>query len=566
LSTLTEIKVPDIGDIEDAEIIEVLISVGDRVEKDDTMIVLETEKATMDIPSSGSGVVKEVLCKVGDKVAFNTVVFILEDSEGSAEDSSAEDSSTEDNSAEDSDSSGANEADVNTAADNVIAEKLVTDKIVADKTAPQTTTQIQEVNVPDIGDDGAVDVIEVQVQVGDSVEKDDTLIVLETEKATMDIPAPVSGKITEFKISVGDKVSTGDLIAMIEAVSTGASATVAEAPSKTEAQVPQQTEAVKPEVTAPKVMPVAEPLKPANQGVVHASPAIRRFARELGADLSLIKGSGPKGRIVKIDVQQFIKAELAKPTSSATASTSGLPQMPVIDFTKFGETESVPLSKIQKISSKNLHRNWVSIPHVTQHDDADITEMEAFRKAMKAEALSEGIKLTPLAFMLKAVVASLKAYPRFNSSLSADGETLIMKKYFHIGVAVETPDGLVVPVVRDVDKKSIYQLASDLAELSAKAREKKLGIDGMQGSCFTISSLGGIGGTSFTPIVNWPDVAILGVSKSSMKPIWNGTDFEPRLMLPLSLSYDHRVIDGAVAARFVTHLSKTLGDIRRLTL
>jgi pyruvate dehydrogenase E2 component (dihydrolipoamide acetyltransferase) len=552
LSTIIEIKVPDIGDIEDAEIIEVLISVGDSIEKDDTMIVLETEKATMDIPSSASGVVKEILCKVGDKVAFDSVVFILEDSVAEVETPEAETVEVE-------------------------AEKAETPEAEAPEVeaikGPQTkaVSQMQEINLPDIGDDGAVEVIEVQVKIGDSVEQEDTLMVLETEKATMDIPAPLAGKIVDFKISVGDKVSTGDLIAMIEAISDDAEVPVVNKPETTQPPVAKSEAAESQSVKVePAKVETAQPqpakTESANKGLVHASPAIRRFARELGVNLSVVKGSGPKGRIVKIDVEQFVKAELAKPQSSSTASTSGLPQMPVIDFNKFGETESLPLSKIQKISSTNLHRNWVSIPHVTQHDDADITEMEAFRKAMKAEALNEGVKLTPLAFMLKAVVASLKAYPRFNSSLSADGETLIMKKYFNIGVAVETPDGLVVPVVKDVDKKSIYELATDLAELSAKARDKKLGIDGMQGSCFTISSLGGIGGTSFTPIVNWPDVAILGVSKSSMKPIWNGTEFEPRLMLPLSLSYDHRVIDGAVAARFVTHLSRTLGDIRRLTL
>lgn len=558
MSTLTEIKVPDIGDIEDAEIIEVLISVGDSIEKDDTMIVLETEKATMDIPSSASGVVKEILCKVGDKVAFDSVVFILEDSAASTNTDEIEIVA----------------AEVETTKAEVLEVEAIKEPeaTISTETSPvpqaNTVNQIQEFNLPDIGDDGAVDVIEVQVQVGDSVEKDDTLIVLETEKATMDIPAPVAGKIVEFTISVGDKVSRGDLIAKIEVSSSAAELPATKKPEAqpTQAQSAQSQSVKAQPAKAETVQSQPSKIQPASPGVVHASPAIRRFARELGVDLSVIKGSGPKGRIVKIDIEQFVKAELAKPKASTAASTSGLPKMPVIDFSKFGETESLPLSKIQKISSTNLHRNWVSIPHVTQHDDADITEMEAFRKAMKAEALNEGVKLTPLAFMLKAVVASLKAYPRFNSSLSADGETLIMKKYYNIGVAVETPDGLVVPVVKDVDKKSIYEIAKDLTDLSVKARDKKLGIDGMQGSCFTISSLGGIGGTSFTPIVNWPDVAILGVSKSSMKPIWNGNEFEPRLMLPLSLSYDHRVIDGALAARFVTHLSRTLGDIKRLTL
>jgi len=545
LSKLTEIKVPDIGDIADAEIIEISVSVGDKIDSDDTIIVLETDKATMDIPASSSGVVKDILCAVGDKVAFDAVILTVDAGEANEAVEVVE------------------ETQVDSQGEEV--PELITE--IAEQPPVKTSTKKQEINIPDIGDDGAVDVIEVSVKVGDTVEKDDTLIVLETEKASMDIPAPFAGTLVEFSISVGDKVSSGDLMGILEGIDVSADQTVATVTKK--ASTPQATSLTPSSstistTTTPPAPAPAVAVEPAKKGVVHASPAIRRFARELGADLSIVKGTGPKGRIVKIDVQQFVKSELAKPKS--TTSSSALPQMPVIDFNKFGETESVPLSKIQKISSTNLHRNWVAIPHVTQHDDADITEMEAFRKAMKAEALAEGIKLTPLAFMLKAVVASLKAYPRFNSSLSADGETLIMKKYFNIGVAVETPDGLVVPVVKDVDKKSIYELASDLSELSAKAREKKLGIDGMQGSCFTISSLGGIGGTSFTPIVNWPDVAILGVSKSSMKPVWNGNEFEPRLMLPLSLSYDHRVVDGAVAARFVTHLSRTLGDIRRLVL
>ncbi len=432
-----------------------------------------------------------------------------------------------------------------------------------------------EVKVPDIGDVSDAEIIEISVSIGDSIAVEDTLIVLETEKATMDVPSSISGRVEELVCKLGDKVTQGSVILKLSS-SSGEENESAELdePDKSETELPDKPIENKPvpeqefhgkEESQPPVADHPALHESVPTGLVYASPAIRRFARELGVDLTVVTGSGTKGRILKDDVRQHVKNRLSK-QSTASSGAIDIAVMPTIDFNKFGATETVVLTKIQKFSSTNLHRNWVTIPHVTQNDDADITEMEAFRKSVKDEALAEGIRLTPLTFMMKAVVASLKAFPRFNASLANDGQNLILKKYFHIGVAVDTPDGLVVPVIRDVDQKSIYQLATELAEVSVKARDKKLNIDAMQGSCFTISSLGGIGGTSFTPIVNWPDVAILGVSKSTMKPVWDGQKFEPRLMLPLSLSYDHRVIDGAVGAKFITHLSQTLGDIRRLLL
>ena len=431
-----------------------------------------------------------------------------------------------------------------------------------------------EVKVPDIGGDENVDIIDVLVEVGETIEKETGLVTLETDKATMDVPSPESGVVTSITVSVGDKVSEGSLILMLETTSSAA-ATVAEsqpAPKAESTPAPAVDKTPEPKRAPVPHHPSAGEVKAS--GNIYASPAVRRLAREFGVDLNLVKGTGRKTRILKEDVQSYVKYELSRPKmtpGSSVASGSGGLQVlapPKVDFTKFGEVEEIPLTRIQKISGPNLHRNWVTIPHVTQFDEADITELEAFRKSQNAisEKKKLGIKITPLVFMMKAVADALKTYPVFNSSLSESGESLIQKKYYHIGIAVETPGGLVVPVVRDVDQKGIYELSTELMEISKKARDGKLKAADMQGSCFTISSLGGIGGTAFTPIVNAPDVAILGVSKSDMKPKWNGAEFEPRLMLPLSLSYDHRVIDGAVAARFTTHLSKVLTDIREMLL
>ncbi len=429
--------------------------------------------------------------------------------------------------------------------------------------------EMKQVTVPDIGNYKDVPVIEVMVKVGDVVKAEQSLLTLETDKATMDVPAPFAGVVKEVKVKVGDKVSDGSLIFVIETTGAAPAATPA-APAK----------AAPVAAVAAVAAPAPAPLVPhfdkgglggisapaATTGKAHASPSVRSFARELGVDLTLVKGTAVKGRISKDDVQNFVKSALSQPRGTAGAGGMQVLAMPVVDFAKFGAIETQPLSRIKKISGANLHRNWVTIPHVTQFDEADISEMEAFRKEIGAEYAKQNIKITPLVFLLKAVVAALQQFPEFNASLDASGENLVLKKYYHIGVAVDTPNGLMVPVLRDVDKKGIIQLAKELGEISAKARELKISAADMQGGCFSISSLGGIGGTAFTPIINAPEVAILGVSKASMKPVYQDGEFVPRLMLPLSLSYDHRVVDGASGARFTQYLAKVLTDIRRLAL
>ncbi|HZV98711.1 MAG TPA: dihydrolipoyllysine-residue acetyltransferase [Methylophilaceae bacterium] len=448
---------------------------------------------------------------------------------------------------------------------------------------------IKDVLVPDIGNFESVDVIEVLVKAGDSIGKDDSLITVESDKASMDIPAPFAGTVKEIKIKVGEKVSQGTLILTLDADEAVAEAALAKAVATQPVPEPAaktalvaETQATIPEPSRPAPEP-QKPIQPkatpnpigassatAPGKLAHASPSVRKFARELGVNLALVSGSGPKSRILQTDVQAFVKGELSKPRTNAAATTGGMAvaQAPVIDFSQFGATETKPLSRIKKLSGANLHRNWVTAPHVTQFDEADITDLEDFRKSMQAEAEKRGVKLTMLAFLIKASVNALRAYPNFNASLSPDGESLIMKQYFNIGFACDTPDGLVVPVVRDVNQKDVLDIARDLAELSAKARERKLKLEEMQGGCFTISSLGGIGGTAFTPIINCPEVAILGVSRSSFQPVYDAKtkSFEPRLILPLSLSYDHRVIDGADGARFTSHMRMMLSDVRRLLL
>lgn len=533
---IIEVSVPDIGDADNVDIIEVLVSVGETIEADTGLITLETDKATMEVPAPSAGVVKELKVVVGDKVSQGSLVLMLEVGATAA-------------------------APVATPATSAPAPA-----------APATSTvEVKEVAVPDIGDAADVDVIEVLVAVGDVLEVDTGLITLETDKATMEVPAPFAGKLVSLTVNVGDKVSQGSIIATVETISTAAPVASAPAPA---ASAPAPVAAAPAPVKAAPVPHHPSAGSQPKTGAVHASPAVRRLAREFGADLTLVKGTGRKGRILKEDVQAFIKYELSRPKASAATAVAGgagglnVIAAPKVDFSKFGEVEEIPLSRIQKISGPNLHRNWVTIPHVTQFDEADITELEAFRKEQNTLAAKKkaDYKITPLVFMMKAVAKALAEFPVFNSSLSADGESLIQKKYFHIGVAVDTPNGLMVPVVRDVDKKGIVELSRELMDISVRARDGKLKSADMQGSCFTISSLGGIGGTAFTPIVNYPDVAILGVSKSEMKPKWNGSDFEPKLMLPLSLSYDHRVIDGAMAARFSVTLSSILSDIRTLIL
>lgn len=541
-SQTIEVAVPDIGDAADVDVIEILVSVGDEVQAEDGLITLETDKATMDVPSPQAGKVVELKVKEGDKVSEGSLVLLLE--VGGAAEASAPAAET---------------APTPAAAP------------AADTSAPAAEEEI-EVTVPDIGDASDVDVIEVLVSEGDTVAIEDGLITLETDKATMDVPSPKAGVVTKLLVNTGDKVSMGSKVCILKVQ--GAAKPAAPAPQAA-ASAPAPA-AKAPEPGKPKPPPVphhpSAGTKP-KTGKVHASPSVRRLAREFGVDLAEVSGSGPKNRILKEDIQSYVKYELSRPkaTPGAVASGNGGLQVlaqPKVDFSKFGEIEEKPLTRIQKISGPNLHRNWVTIPHVTQFEEADITDLEAFRKEQNAiaEKRKLGVKITPLVFMMKAAADALRAYPIFNTSLGESGETLIQKKYIHIGIAVDTPGGLVVPVVRDVDKKGIYELSEELMQISVKARDGKLKAADMQGSCFTISSLGGIGGTGFTPIVNAPDVAILGVSKSDIKPKWNGKEFEPRLTVPLSLSYDHRVIDGAVAARFAVHLKNVLEDLRQLIL
>jgi len=558
-SEVIEVAVPDIGSDDEVDVIDVLVSVGDTIEKEDGLITLETDKATMDVPSTHAGTVKEVFISTGDKVKEGTVVIKLEVA-GSGSSSS------------ESASSKSSEASAPAAQESEKQESAP---------AASASSETIEVAVPDIGEDGEVDVIDVLVSVGDTVEKEDGLITLETDKATMDVPSTHAGTIKEVFIKTGDKVKQGTLVVKLETSggsSSSAAEKPAEAPKQEETKQDSQQEETKQE-SQQEASQGRSPVPPApeakNTGKAHASPSVRRIAREFGVDLTQVNGSGPKNRILKEDVQAYVKAELAKPRTAAASGSAPvgdnvLQIVPVkpVDHSKFGEIEEQPLSRIQKISGPFLHRNWATIPHVTQFDEADITEVEEFRKEQNAyhAKIKSGLKITPLVFVMKAVAKALEKYEVFNSSLSDDGESLIIKKFINIGIAVETPGGLVVPVIRDVNKKGIEQLSQELIETSKKAREGKLKAADMQGGTFTISSLGGIGGTAFTPIVNAPEVAILGVSKSEMKPKWNGKEFEPRLMVPLSLSYDHRVIDGAVGARFSTEVAANLTDLRRIIL
>lgn len=554
-SEVIEVAVPDIGSDDEVDVIDVLVSVGDTIEKEDGLITLETDKATMDVPSTHAGTVKEVFISTGDKVKEGAVVIKLEIAgSGSSSSESASSKSSE-------------------------ASAPAAQKSEKQESAPAASASSEtiEVAVPDIGEDGEVDVIDVLVSVGDTVEKEDGLITLETDKATMDVPSTHAGTIKEVFIKTGDKVKQGTLVVKLE-TSGGSSSSAAEKPAEAPKQESPKQEETKPE-SQQEASQGRSPVPPApeakNTGKAHASPSVRRIAREFGVDLTQVNGSGPKNRILKEDVQAYVKAELAKPRTAAASGSAPvgdnvLQIVPVkpVDHSKFGEIEEQPLSRIQKISGPFLHRNWATIPHVTQFDEADITEVEEFRKEQNAyhAKIKSGLKITPLVFVMKAVAKALEKYEVFNSSLSDDGESLIIKKFINIGIAVETPGGLVVPVIRDVNKKGIEQLSQELIETSKKAREGKLKAADMQGGTFTISSLGGIGGTAFTPIVNAPEVAILGVSKSEMKPKWNGKEFEPRLMVPLSLSYDHRVIDGAVGARFSTEVAANLTDLRRIIL
>ncbi|MET3516832.1 pyruvate dehydrogenase E2 component (dihydrolipoamide acetyltransferase) [Pseudacidovorax sp. 1753] len=560
-----EVKVPDIGDFDEVAVIEVLVKPGDTVKAEQSLITVESDKASMEIPSSAAGVVKEVKVKVGDKVKEGSIVLILE-GEGEGEGAGAP---------------AAPAAAPAEAAAPAPAPQAAPAPAPA-AAAPAAASGPVEIKVPDIGDFKDVAVIEVLVKPGDVVKAEQSLITVESDKASMEIPSPAAGTIKELKVKVGDTVNIGDLIGMLEGAAGAAPAAgpaaPAPAPAPAASPAPAPAQAAAAPAPAAASVPAHDPTKTPATGLPHASPSVRKFARELGVPLEEVKGSGPKGRITQEDVQGFTKAVMSGATQtkaqvakapaggggSADGAALGLLPWPKVDFAKFGAVERKDLSRIKKISGANLHRNWVMIPHVTNNDEADITELEAFRVSTNKENEKSGVKVTMLAFVIKAVVAALKKFPEFNTSL--DGDTLVYKQYFNIGFAADTPNGLVVPVLKDADKKGILQISQEMGELAKKARDGKLGAADMQGGCFSISSLGGIGGTHFTPIINAPEVAILGLSKGQMKPVWDGKQFVPRLTLPLSLSYDHRVIDGALAARFNAYLGQLLADYRRIVL
>ncbi len=540
-----DIVVPDLGEFSEVEVIEILVDVGAQVAEEDGLITIETDKAAMDVPSPAFGTIAAITVSAGDKVSAGHVIgqmTVEHDATVIVPSPFAAEKSVGETTVVASSEQSVGETTVVASSENTVAG------------GPQTLA------VPDLGDFTDVEVIEVHVSAGSEVQIDDPLVTLETDKAAMDVPATASGKIESVMVTVGDKVSQGSPIAVIDAVAVAA----AVEPQKTAPAVAAKPDASVEQPPAPvaTTTPVATGTLPAIDEAgfskAHAGPSVRKLARELGVNLVQVKASGPKSRVLHEDVKAFVKAIL---TGATAAPGGGLPKVPSIDFAKFGEIDPQPLTRIQKISGPRLQASWINVPHVTQHDLADITELEAKRQALKGPAKEKGIGLTPLAFVMKGCIAALKEFPKVNASLSEDGTSLVYKKYFHLGFAADTENGLMVPVIRDADKMDVYELASELGNLSALARDGKLKVTQLQGACFTVSSLGGIGGTAFTPIVNAPEVAILGVSRSSIQPVWDGEQFAPRLMLPLSFSYDHRVIDGAYAVRFTTFLSKTLSDV-----
>ncbi|GAA4356065.1 dihydrolipoyllysine-residue acetyltransferase [Variovorax defluvii] len=564
---MVEVKVPDIGDFDEVAVIEVLVKVGDTVKAEQSLITVESDKASMEIPSSASGVVKELKVAVGSKVSEGSVVLVLDGEGGTAAPAPA--------------GAGAGAGAGAPAPAQAAAPAPAAATPAPAAAAPAAATGPVEVKVPDIGDFKDVAVIEVLAKVGDAIQVEQSLITVESDKASMEIPSSAAGVLKELKVKVGDKVNVGDLIAVLEGSGGGAAAAApaAAAPASAPAAAaaaPAAPASASAAAPAPAAAPAHDPTVPPSGKLPHASPSVRKFARELGVPLEEVKGTGLKGRITQEDVQSFTRDVMSGAASTKAAAAKapaggggggealGLLPWPKVDFAKFGTVERKDLSRIKKISGANLHRNWVMIPHVTNNDEADITELEAFRVATNKENEKSGVKVTMLAFVIKAVVSALKKFPEFNTSL--DGDTLVYKQYYHIGFAADTPNGLVVPVLKDADKKGILQISAEMGELAKKAREGKLGAADMQGGCMSISSLGGIGGTHFTPIINAPEVAILGLSKGQMKPVWDGKQFVPRLTLPLSLSYDHRVIDGAAAARFNAYLGQVLADFRRVLL
>lgn len=541
MASTIDIVIPDLGDFSDVEVIELLVGKGDRVAREDGLITLETDKAAMDVPAPENGVIDEITVDVGDTVSTGDVIGKMTVEVG----------------------------DTVVIAPSIAAPPTGETTMVATPAAAEKTgTKKQTLVVPDLGEFEDVDVIEVHISDGDAISVDDPIVTLETDKAAMDVPAVVGGTIESVIVKVGDKVSEGSSLAVIDAVREVAAAPETHEPGGAAvlASMPAASDLVKPPPRSAST-PAAGPatLPPINESAfarAHASPSVRKLARELGVDLGQVNGTGVKKRVLHDDVKAFVKAILTG--KAAAPGGAALPKTPVVDFAKFGEIEELPLTRIQKISGPRLQASWINLPHVTQHDEADITDLEARRQELKGPAKEKGIPLTPLAFIMKACVAALQEFPKVNSSLSEDGKGLVHKKYCHLGFAADTDQGLMVPVIRDADKKDVYELAEDLRDLSAAARDGKLKADQLQGATFTISSLGGIGGTAFTPIVNAPEVAILGVSRSRMQPVWDGEEFQPRLMLPLSLSYDHRVIDGAMAVRFTTFLANTLADVEKL--
>ena len=550
-----EITVPDLGGDSDVEVIEVAVAEGDEVDLEAALITLESDKASMDVPSPHAGRLVSLAVKEGDTVSEGDLIGTMEITDEGGE---------------------AQQAPAPAASESQAAAEPEPES----EPAPQGGGEPQrhEVRVPDLGGASDVPIIEVAVAEGDEVEEETPLITLESDKASMDVPSPHKGRLVELAVKEGDSVSEGDLIGIIETA--GAAPAPASSGGKASGKPAEASQAEKPQADKPAPTPAGTPSpeaemashKPREGKLVHAGPAVRMLARELGVDLTQVPPSGPKQRVLKEDVHAYVKQVMANQgkaqaaPGAPAAAGSGIPPIPDQDFSQFGEVEEKPMGRLMKMGATNLHRSWVNLPHVTQFDEADITELEAFRKSMKAEAEAQGAKLTPLPFLIKACAYALRQYPQFNVSLKSDGETVVHKKYVHIGIAVDTPDGLMVPVIRDADKKSLIDLAKESVELAQKAQSKKLKREEMTGGCFTISSLGSIGGTAFTPIVNAPEVAILGVSKASMKPVWDGAAFQPRLMMPLSLSYDHRAVNGADAARFTALLGQLLTDIRRLLL
>ena len=558
-----EIVVPDLGDFENVEIIEILVSAGDTVSAEDGLITLETDKAAMDVPAPFDGVIETLSVDVGGTVSSGDVIGTMQVADGGDAAHDDADGDTDGDAGDDAGSDAGDDAGDEAAVGEDDAPASPSGDSAEDDAGDEAQSEERTLTVPDIGDFSDVEIIEVHVGAGDSIDVEDPLITLETDKAAMDVPAEIAGTVVSVAVSVGDTVSEGSAIGVVLTTAGKGSKPSQEQKAASNVSRPEP-EPVPNQPAAGDAPAAAEPPPPINEAgfaKAHASPSVRKLARELGVDLVKVKGSGAKGRVLHDDVKAWVKARLTGDTADAGAA---LPKVPRVDFAKFGAIETEPLTRIQKISGPRLQASWINLPHVTQHDIADITELEDRRNELKGPAREKGIRLTPLAFVMKACVAALQEFPRFNASLSAGGSDVVYKKYCHLGFAADTDQGLMVPVIRDADRKDVYELAEELAELSAMARDGKLKADQLQGASFTISSLGGIGGTAFTPIVNAPEVAILGVSKSTIEPVWDGAAFQPRLMLPLSLSYDHRVIDGAMAVRFTTWLGQALGDVDAL--